>query len=68
MKKIMFLMAAAMITLGGISAANAQSKPAAKPVVAKTEQAKPEVKKEKKAAHHAKKHHAKKAAAAATQK
>lgn len=60
----MFLMAAAMITLGGISAANAQ----AKPVVAKTEQAKKEVKKEKKAAHHAKKHTAKKADAAATQK
>ena len=36
MKKIMMMMAAAMITLGGISAANAQEKPA--PAPAKTEQ------------------------------
>ncbi|WP_346320583.1 hypothetical protein [Chitinophaga sp. YIM B06452] len=58
MKKIMFLMAAAMITFGGITAANAQVKP-----VAKTEQKaeKKEHKAEKKAEHHhAKKHEAKK--------
>ncbi|RPD38208.1 hypothetical protein [Chitinophaga barathri] len=63
MNKIMFLMAAAMITVGGISAANAQSKPAAK-----TEQKaeKKEHKAEKKAEHHhsGKKHEAKKAAPA----
>lgn len=60
MKKIMFLMAAAMITFGGISAANAQQ---AKPA-AKTEQKaeKKEHKAEKKTEHHhtAKKHAAKK--------
>ncbi|MBO9154289.1 hypothetical protein ACFOTA_18885 [Chitinophaga sp. GCM10012297] len=59
MKKIMFLMAAAMITVGGISVANAQAKPAAK-----TEQKaeKKEHKPEKKTEHHhtAKKHGAKK--------
>jgi hypothetical protein len=61
MKKIMFLMAAAMITVGGITA-QAQVKP-----VAKTEQSKPAEKKAKKTAHHTKKHAAKKEAAA-TQK
>ena len=58
MKKIMFLMAAAMITFGGITAADAQAKPAAK-----TEQKaeKKEHKAEKKTGHlHAKKHEAKK--------
>ncbi|WP_343704713.1 hypothetical protein [Chitinophaga sp.] len=47
MKKIMILMAAAMITLGGITAANAQEKAA--PAPAKTEQAKTAEKHAKKA-------------------
>lgn len=59
----MFLMAAAMIAVGGITA-QAQVKP-----VAKTEQtSKPAEKKAKKTTHHAAKKHAAKKEAAATQK
>ena len=54
----MFLMAAAMITFGGITAANAQTKP-----VAKTEQKTEKKEHKTKAAHHGKKHAAKKEAA-----
>ena len=56
MKKIMILMAAAMITAGGITVANAQAKPAAAP--AKTEQTgKATKEKAHKNSHHAAKHH-----------